>query len=236
MYKYIGQNVIYIDKKYLEVKDFPTFEDLRTELKKTSEIEPKIKKNIINTIEKLNCKLQKSETDIKLIVFDFSKLKKEKFKLYMNIFFETLKELEEDETIIYIDEIWKCVSFGSDETLTNKIYDMFKTLRKKKMGIVSITQDIYDFFTYQDGLFGKSILNNSYNKVIFNLQYVEVKEIKKIIEQKEEDINKIKLFEKGKALMQIGGSRFEVKVKASNWEHEIIEGRKTNENSISSIE
>lgn len=235
MYKDIGQNVIYIDKKYMEVEDFPTFNDLKTELNQNSEIEPKIKKNIINTIDKLNCKLKKIEKDIKLIVLDFSKLKKEKFKLYMNVFFETLKELEEDETIIYIDEIWKCVSFGSDEKLTNKIYDMFKTLRKRKMGIVSITQDIYDFFTYQDGLFGKSILNNSYNKVIFSLQYVEVTEIKKIIEQKEEDINKIKLFEKGKALVQIGGSRFEIKVQASDWEHEIIEGRKTNEDSTGGI-
>lgn len=102
------------------------------------------------------------------------------------------------------------------------------------MGIISITQDITDFFTYQDGMFGKSILNNSYNKVIFNLQYIDTKEIKRTINQTDEELNKFKFYEKGEAFMQVGSSKLKINVQASKWEHEIIERKENNENYVDS--
>lgn len=226
MYLEVEKDKIYVNKKYLTGKQFPTFADLAQSIKASKNIKQTIKQKLLRCIDPLNCKVNCiSESAKELIVFDISELSGSKFKLYMNIFFELLKEIKAENTLVYIDEIWKCISFGSDEKLTNKIYNMFKTLRKSNMGIISITQDIYDFFTYQDGMFGKSILNNSYNKVIFNLQYIDINEIKKMVSQKEEQLNKLKLFEKGKAFMQIGSSKFEIVVQASEWEHSIIERR-----------
>lgn len=225
MYMEEGEKVIYIKKKYMDYNKFPNITILIEEIKKSKDVKKDKQQQIIKILSKIDCK--KMETGIEksdLILFNLKGCVAEKFKEYMNIFFIGMDEYKEYGTIVYIDEIWKCVSFGSDEKLTTKIFNMFKTLRKEKMGIVSITQDVTDFFTYKEGLFGKSILNNSYNKVIFSLNYVDTEEFAKIINQTKEQINRIKMFERGKAFIQMGNSNFELKVGASEWEHELIEG------------
>lgn len=235
MYKSIDNNVIYIQKKYMEYKDFPTISNVVSEIASDKGIKVVQRKRIEEILKKIECEnIDTSINSNDLLLYDLSNCTTEKFKLYMNIFFNGIKEHKDENTIIYIDEIWKCVSFGSDENLTTKIFNMFKTLRKEKMGIVSITQDVSDFFTYQGGLFGKSILNNSYNKLIFNLQYIDVEEIAKIVNQTKEQINRIKTYERGRAFVQMGNSNFELVVEASKWEHDLIEGRLNDENNANS--
>ena len=72
-----------------------------------------------------------------------------------------LKKIQEnlgiEKTIIYIDEVWK---YSSSEDLLSEIFNMYKTIRKKKAAIVTITQDVLDFFEYKNGRYAKSILNN----------------------------------------------------------------------------
>lgn len=235
MYLEFYKDKIYVNKKYLSQDMFPTFTDVENLITNDTNINKKTKQNLIKITKKLNFKSGYSkEREDELIVFNISQVSSVEFKVYMNVFFELLKEMEFDKRIIYIDEIWKCISFGSDEELASKIYNMFKTLRKNNMGIISITQDITDFFTYQDGMFGKSILNNSYNKVIFNLQYIDTKEIKRTINQTDEELNKFKFYEKGEAFMQVGSSKLKINVQASKWEHEIIERKENNENYVDS--
>lgn len=228
-------NKFYMKKKYKAYSDFPTISDLIEKLNKTRSIDKIRKQEIINVLSRFS-KVSK-DVDIQnsnIISYNLSNLNTQEFKIYMNMLFWQIEEIKEEKSLIYIDEIWKCVSFGSDEILTEKIFNMFKTIRKEKMGIITSTQDISDFFTYKNGLFGRSILNNSYNKIIFNLQYIDIEDLSKAINQSQENINRMKFYERGKAFMQIGNCNFEIKVQASKWEHDLIEGRQVNEENVNS--
>ena len=228
-------NKFYMKKKYKTYRDFPIISDLIEKLNKTRSIDKTRKQEIINVLSRFS-KVSKY-VDIQnsnIISYNLSNLNTQEFKIYMNMLFWQIEEIKEEKSLIYIDEIWKCVSFGSDEILTEKIFNMFKTIRKEKMGIITSTQDISDFFTYKNGLFGRSILNNSYNKIIFNLQYIDIEDLSKAINQSQENINRMKFYERGKAFMQIGNCNFEIKVQASKWEHDLIEGRQVNEENVNS--
>ncbi len=58
------------------------------------------------------------------------------------------------------------------------IYKIFKTIRKYGGSSVAITQDISDIFSLENGIYGKSILNNSSIKTFFFIRRRKHKNIK----------------------------------------------------------
>ena len=88
------------------------------------------------------------------------------------------KILVNEKSLIYIDEIWRLIR--KSEMLSNYIFDLYKTIRKKNAGIVTITQDISDFFSVENSNFGKSIFNNSFMKAFFKLEYQDFELLKSV--------------------------------------------------------
>ena len=111
---------------------------------------------------------------------------------------------------------------------------MFKTLRKKKSGIVAISQDIGDLFSIDNGNLGKSILNNSYTKVFFKLEYSDAEKLNNLSLEEELMKNKIFYLERGQAYIKHGNSNFILEVLASEYEKQLIEGESINEEGIGS--
>ena len=130
-----------------------------------------------------------------------------------------LKKIQEnlgiEKTIIYIDEVWK---YSSSEDLLSEIFNMYKTIRKKKAAIVTITQDVLDFFEYKNGRYAKSILNNSCFKYFFKANYTEVINDLGVKFAKE----KLNYLKKGEAILTVNNNNLKVSIKPNDFEREIM--------------
>jgi len=152
----------------------------------------------------------------------------------MKTYIPKIYELIKTETLIYFDEVWKTIGFGQDRYVIEHIYNMFKTLRKKKAGIISISQDICDLFSLDSGSFGKSILNNANIKVMFKMEWQDIEMFERILKSAKMSEN-IKTLARGNAYVSMGNTSFNIEIKATENEHRMIEGEKYEE-SINSNE
>lgn len=162
----------------------------------------------------------------KLYCFHIKSKNIEGIKKEMLLFMPKIKELITKDTLIYFDEIWKCISMGKDKRILEEIYNMFKTLRKRKAGIIAISQDVGDLFAIDEGNFGKSILNNSNFKMFFKMDYSDVEKIKNIMLETDNIMNDIILLERGSAIVKHANSQYKLEIIANNYENKLIEGRK----------
>lgn len=203
---------IYLNPKYKN--KFPDIKELLTQLN----LKANFNENSYSTPNnKLHLFVIKSRTS--------DDIKKE-----ITLFIPKIYELIEENTLIYFDEIWKCISMGNDKTMLEEVYNMFKTLRKKKAGIVAISQDIGDLFNIDGGNFGKSILNNSHTKMFFRMEYSDMEKINKLnLELKE---NNVSYLDKGSAYVKQGNTNYKVEIRSNKYEHCIIERKKYYEESI----
>jgi len=206
---------IYIKNRYKE--DFPELLELIQKLNIHEKINDK---KCINKTAKLTCIHIKSR--------NIDTIKEE-----MKLFVPKIYELITEDTLIYFDEIWKCISTGEDKSVLEEIYNMFKTLRKKKAGIIAISQDIGDLFSIDNGNLGKSILNNSHTKVFFKLEYSDAEKLNNLSLTEELIKNKVFNLDRGHAYIKQGNSKFILQVIASEYENKLIEGECINEESIS---
>jgi len=122
--------------------------------------------------------------------------------------------LGEYETIIYIDEVWKYIQ---NDELVNDVFNLYKTIRKKKASIITATQDVEDLFEYKNGLYANSILNNSCFKLFFKFNQI-------FLNTKIKDINYDELLglKKGEVIVNVDKSNLKLKIKANQFEREII--------------
>ena len=221
LYKnYATEDEICINKSF--IKYFPCIDNLVYELNKSPEFS-----NVVATLESVNKHLCKDKNKCSLglsdtIVIDFSKLNESEFEIFMLMWLMKIEEDLVQNTLIYIDEIWKVLQCGHSVRVSKKIIEMYKTIRKKEAGIIGISQDITDIALYANGEFAKSILNNSYFKVFFRFDYTENEELEKLGIVGKSLIKKIKLLDRGKAIMSIGGNTFDLEVFASEYEHSLI--------------
>lgn len=235
LYKYYNKSNITINKEYLEYSKFPSFADLVNKLEETKEIPIDVIKEMKEQVMYISYNVEdakKLDNRIKkLVVFDLNKLSIND----INIFFEYIEEFYGEKLLIYIDELWKIITKYKESNIIYKIAELFKSIRKKHAGIVVISQDIHDILNYSDGEFGKSILNNSFTKLFFKMQYVDMNSLNDLGMLSDEDINNIRKLTRGQAYMNIGDTKFNINIKASDYENKIIQGDEISEKDISSI-
>ena len=122
----------------------------------------------------------------------------------------------EKEIIIYIDELFKYIKF---EKVLDIISDLYKSIRKRRGAIITITQDITDFFKYKDGYYANSIINNSSFKVIFKTEFEDSEAIDKVIKV---DKDELSLLKKGDAYLVINRNNVLITVEANNFERILL--------------
>ena len=213
-------------------KDMPILEDLYNILRKDKRTE-KFSIKLIPFV-KGSMKFFNNYTNIELknelIIADIYELGEENLKygmyLFTDIFWDKIKENRKEKKAIYLDEIWRLIGVTSNKNVASFIYKIFKTIRKYGGSSVAITQDISDLFSLEDGIYGKSILNNSSIKTFFALEEENIKVLSEYANLSEKEKIEIKSLKRGECLMFVGEDHILTKIECSDDEYEIIKGEK----------
>ena len=104
----------------------------------------------------------------KYIVLDLSELKGKLLPVGMVIaldyVWDNVKADITKKKAIMIDEIWKLIGASSSKEAAEFCLNIFKTIRGFGGAGISASQDLSDFFSMEDGKYGRAIINNSKNK------------------------------------------------------------------------
>ncbi len=229
LYKFEKNKII---KEFKGAKDMPILEDLYNILGK-DERTKKFKIKLIPFVEgsmKFFNNYSNIELNNELIVADVYDLGEENLQygmyLFTDVFWDKIKENREEKKAIYLDEIWRLIGVTSNKNVASFIYKIFKTIRKYGGSSVAITQDISDIFSLDDGVYGKSILNNSSIKTFFSLEEENIKILNQYANLSEKEKVEIKSLKRGECLMFVGDDHILTKIEASEREKNIIENKK----------
>jgi len=163
----------------------------------------------------------------KLIIADVYDVGEENLKfgmyLFTELFWDKIKQDRNVKKTIYLDEIWRLIGVTSNKDVASFIYKIFKTIRKFGGSSVAITQDVSDIFSLEEGTYGKSILNNSSNKVFFALEEENILILSKYSNLSEKEKIEIKSLKRGESLMFAGENHILVNVDSADFEKIIIE-------------
>jgi len=156
--------------------------------------------------------------------------------IVIDMFWDRIKKNKGEKKIIYIDEIWKLIGSSGNSQTAEFIYKIFKTIRKYGGAATAITQDVSDFFSIEDGKYGKAIVNNSALKFILQLEEEDIRILENILNLSQEEILKIKNFDRGYGLLFSNKNRVVAKINANKFEYNLITtDRKDFENCKSSV-
>lgn len=212
---YEDNNEMFLEYQIISKDKFPTLIDLIEYIDN-----PEQKEILIRLIDN-ELKFFSKETTIKLdsmlYVLNMSSLIKNTSVVCEIMDYILNNYINDTETIIYVDELWK---YSKDERILEDIFNMYKTIRKRRGAIVTITQEISDFYEYKNGLYANTILNNSSFKFFFKANYSDLNNIKKYLSV---DYDKLLSLKKTEALLLINRNNLQLKVRANDFERGIID-------------
>ena len=227
-------------KEFKNTKDMPLLEDFSKILdkdKKTKKFKTKLIPFINGSMKFFN-NYTNVEINKDLIVADVYDLGEENLKygmyLFTDIFWDKIKENRKEKKAIYLDEIWRLIGVTSNKNVASFIYKIFKTIRKYGGSSVAITQDISDIFSLEEGIYGKSILNNSSIKTFFALEEENIKILSEYSNLTDKEKIEIKSLKRGECLMFVGENHILTKIECSDEERKIIEEEKNNKENSNS--
>ena len=145
--------------------------------------------------------------------------------LFTELFWDKIKINRKIKKAIYLDEIWRLIGVTSNKEVAKFIYKIFKTIRKYGGSSVAITQDISDLFSFDEGSYGKSILNIWSIKTLFSLEEENIKVLSEYSNLSEKEMLEIKSLKRGECLMFVGDDHILTKVEESDFEKNIIENK-----------
>ena len=206
----------------------PKLEDLYNVLgkdKKTKTMQIKLIPFVKGSLKFFN-EFTNLELDNKLIIADIYELGEENIKygmyLFTDLFWDKIKKNRKIQKAIYLDEIWQMIGITANKEVASFIYKIFKTIRKYGGSSIAITQDISDLFSLEDGAYGKSILNNSSNKVFFSLEEENISILSKYTNLSEKEKIEIRSLKRGECLMFAGEEHMLTKIECSDYEENLI--------------
>jgi conjugal transfer ATP-binding protein TraC len=222
------KNRVSIEPIFKESKDMPILEDLYNILgedKSTKKMQIKLIPFVKGSLNFFN-NYTNVELNNKLIIADVYDLGEENLKygmyLFIDLFWDKIKNNREIKKAIYLDEVWRLIGVTSNKDVASFIYKIFKTIRKYGGSSIAITQDISDLFSLEEGIYGKSILNNSSNKIFFSLEEENILILSKYTNLSEKEKIEIKSLKRGECLMFVGEEHILTKIDVDNFEKEII--------------
>ena len=211
-----------------KMKKMPVIGDLHEELLKnsmTKRIAVIISRFVTGSAQSFN---RQTNVDLsnKYIVLDLSELKGKLLPVGMFIaldyVWDTVKSDRTKKKAIMIDEIWQLIGASSNRMAAEFCLTIFKTIRGFGGAAISATQDLSDFFSLEDGKYGRAIINNSKNKIILNLEPDEARYVQETLKLTKTEVRSITRFERGEALVYSNNSKIPVVIKASREEKEMI--------------
>ncbi len=225
------KNKINIKPIFKESTDMPILEDLYNilgEEEKTKKMQIKLIPFVKGSLKFFN-NYTNIELNNKLIIADIYELGEENLKygmyLFVDLFWDKIKENRKNKKIIYLDEVWRLIGITSNKNVASFIYKIFKTIRKYGGSSVAITQDISDLFILENGTYGKSIINNSSNKAFFSLEEENISILSEYTNLSEKEKVEIRSLKRGESLLFAGDEHILTKIECADYEKEIINGK-----------
>ena len=142
--------------------------------------------------------------------------------IFIDLFWDKIKIDRSKNKTIYLDEIWRLIGVVSNKEVASFIYKIFKTIRKFGGSSVAITQDVSDLFSLDDGIYGKSILNNSNIKAFFSLEEENIAVLEKYTSLSEKEKIELKSLSRGECLLFVQDNHILIKVESSDFEKSLI--------------
>lgn len=209
-----------------KMKKMPILGDLYLRLKEnplTQRIALILSRYVTGSAQSFNRQTNVDLTN-KFVVVDLSKLTGRSLVVGMFIalvaIYSQAKTNRTEEKAILLDEIWQMIS--SNPMAAQFCVEIFKIIRGYGGAAFAATQDLHDFFTLDEGRFGRAIVNVSKNRIILNLESDEAAYVQDIMKLTDSEIKAITRFERGQALVCSGGAKIPISIKASPIEAEMI--------------
>lgn len=211
-----------------KLRPMPTLADVYEKLKLRADTERLT--NGLKRFVKGSCKSFNNKTNFdtnnKYVVIDLSDLDGKMLPVGMLIaldyIWDKIKSDKNERKAIFIDEIWELIGASSSRLAADFCLTVFKTIRGYGGAAIAATQDLSDFFSLEDGKYGRAIINNSYSKIILNLETNEARYVRDALNLTESELKEIVRFGRGEALACSGNINVPVVIKASDKETEII--------------
>jgi len=209
-------------------REMPILGDLHEILKKSPET--KRLANIMNRLVHGSASTFNQQTNVNLsnkyVVLDISELTGDLLTIGMFVALDYVwDKAKEDRTIekaVFLDELWKLIGSSSNKLAAEFVLEVFKVIRGYGGSAVCATQDLNDFFSLEDGKYGKGIINNSKTKIVLNLEDEEAQRVQSILHLSEPEIMAITHFERGNGLISTNNNNITVEFKASALEKDLI--------------
>ena len=222
------KNKINIKPIFKKSEDMPILEDLYNILgedEKTKKMQIKLIPFVKGSLNFFN-NYTNIELNNKLIIADIYELGEENLKygmyLFTDLFWDKIKKDRKIKKAIYLDEVWRLIGITSNKDVASFIYKIFKTIRKFGGSSIAITQDISDLFSLENGTYGKSIINNSSNKVFFSLEEENISILSEYTKLSEKEKIEIRTLKRGECLIFAGNEDILTKIESAEFEEKII--------------
>jgi len=127
-----------------------------------------------------------------------------------------------EQKAIVIDELWQLIGAHSNALAAEYVIEIAKIARAFNTAAIFATQDISDFFSLEDGKYGKAIIAACKCKIILNLEPHEAEKAGEVLNLTATEVHKIKNFERGHGLLSSNGNNIAVRFRASDLERSLI--------------
>ena len=223
-------NSLYADSSVFppKLKKMPILGDLHKHLLEnpmTARVAAIVSRFVTGSAQSFNRQTNVDLTN-KYIVLDLSELKGKLLPVGMMIaldyVWDNIKADRTKKKAIMIDEIWQLIGASSNKMAAEFCLEIFKVIRGYGGAAIAATQDLSDFFSLDDGKYGRAIINNSKNKIILNLEQDEAQYVKDVLKLTRTEVRSITQYERGEALIHSNNNKVPVVIKASKQEQEMI--------------
>ena len=219
---------LYADKAHTRYKRMPILGDLHKLLEAnplTQRLAIIVSRFVTGSAQSFNQQTNVN-LDNKYVVIDISELKGKLLPVGMFIGLDYIwDQVKSDRTkrkAIYIDEIWQLIGASSNRQAGEFCQEIFKIARGYGAAAIAASQDLSDFFSLEDGKYGRAIINNSKTKIILNLEPDEAEYVRETLKLTRTEIRSITQFERGEALISSNNNKVPVLVRASKVEQQLI--------------
>ena len=219
---------LYADKAHTRYKKMPILGDLHKLLEAnplTQRLAIIVSRFVTGSAQSFNQQTNVN-LDNKYVVIDISELKGKLLPVGMFIGLDYVwDQVKSDRTkrkAIYIDEIWQLIGASSNRQAGEFCQEIFKIARGYGAAAIAASQDLSDFFSLEDGRYGRAIINNSKTKIILNLEPDEAEYVRETLKLTRTEIRSITQFERGEALISSNNTKVPVLVRASKVEQQLI--------------
>ena len=202
-------------------KNMPTLTDLYNELisqPETKSLALMLEKFAVGSLSGFGGETN-VDLDNKYIVLDISEMTEHLKPLGMfmalDYVWDKAKESRIRKKVIFLDELWTLIGAGSNRMAADYVLEIFKVIRGYGGAAIAATQDIGDFFSLDDGKYGKGVINNSRIKFILQLEEDEAFAVQKYMSLSDEETMQIIRNRRGEALLCANRNKVCIEVKAS---------------------